>query len=277
MLAATRTGTQSVERALAIVKAIGVAAGDGMSLAAIAKTVSLNRTTTYRILKCLVQAGAVRSDSDSSRYFLGALALKLGLSALEPLQFRALFASTLIRIAETTGDTVFLLRRIGNDSLCVDRCLGSYPVKTLIVEVGTRRPLGVGAAALAIMQAMPNDEVQEVVRVNANRYPFFDTSAASVLKAVRAAKEKGYVSTRVVGVEGVTAIALPILDPQGHAVAALAVAAIAQRMSLSRQAELVEIVSSEIREMEALLGAGSDVIPHTGKSEPSDKEAARVP
>jgi DNA-binding IclR family transcriptional regulator len=67
----------------------------------------------------------------------------------------------------------------------------------------------------------------------------------------------GYVSARVRGVAGVKAIGLPVLEPRGGAVAALAVAAITQRMSLSRQAELVDVVRSEIQQAEVLLRDGN--------------------
>lgn len=252
-----RTGTQSVERAFAILKVVGGANTNGVTLAAMVKAVGLNRTTTYRMLKCLIQEGAVRLDAESSKYFLGPLALEFGLSARHQLQFKVLLAGTLTRIAEATGDTVFLLLRSENDSVCVDRRLGAYPVKTLVVDVGTRRPLGVGAAGIAILQAMPDDQVQEIIRKNADRFPLFDTTAHSVFKAARVARSAGYVSARVHGVEGVKAIAAPITDPQGHAVAAVAVAAIDQRMSRSRQAELVRIVRSEIRPAELLLREGN--------------------
>ena len=45
----------------------------------------------------------------------------------------------------------------GADAVCIDRRLGSYPVKTLTVEVGTKRPLGIGAGSLAILRGAKVD------------------------------------------------------------------------------------------------------------------------
>lgn len=244
--AESRSGTQSVERAFAVLKAVAAAETTGATLSAVMDTVRLNRTTTYRLLKCLVQQAAVRADVDTARYFLGPLVLELGISAREQLRFKDLLSPVLTRIAEATGDTVFLLLRKGLESICIDRRLGAYPVKTLVVEVGTRRPLGVGAASLAMLQAMQDDELKAVVRENSGRLAAFGTTAASVLKDARAAVKRGYVSARVPGVEGVNAIALPIVDARGSAVAAIAVAAITQRMSRSRQVEIFRIVQSEV-------------------------------
>lgn len=248
-----RSGTQSVERAFAVLNAVAAAHTTGTTLPAIMRVVRLNRTTAYRLLKCLIQQAAVRFDADSSRYFLGPLALELGISARQQLQFKELLSPVLTHIAEATGDTVFLLLRDGLESVCIDRRLGAYPVKTLVVEVGTRRPLGVGAASLAMLQAMRDDELKDVVRENGRHFASFGTTTAAVLKDARAAAKLGYVSARVPGVDGVNAIALPIIDSQGNPVAALAVAAITQRMSRSRQMKLLRIVRSEVSRAERLL------------------------
>jgi len=48
---------------------------------------------------------------------------------------------------------VFLIVRSGDDAVCADRAIGSYPVKTSVVDVGTRRPLGLGGGSLAMLTA----------------------------------------------------------------------------------------------------------------------------
>lgn len=249
----TPSGTQSVERAFAVLTAVATAHSSGTTLPALTQVVGLHRTTTYRLLKCLLRLGAVRVDVESTRYFLGPLALELGVSARQQLRLNELLAPVLTRIAEATGDTVFLVVRDGLESVCTDRRLGDYPVKTLIVDVGTRRPLGIGAASLAMLQVMTDKELKEIARANAGQFQSFGTTAAAVLKKARAAAKVGYVSAVVPGVEGVHAVALPIIDSQGKPFAALAVAAIEQRMSQSRQGELLRTIRSEVSRAERLL------------------------
>jgi DNA-binding IclR family transcriptional regulator len=244
-----RTGTQSIERAFALMKQVSAANAGGVNVPMLAEKMHLNRTTVYRLLTCLVAQGALRHDAKARRYFLGPLALELGTAARHQLDFRELLAPALTRIAEATGDTVFLLVRDGSDSVCIDRRLGSFPIKTLVVEVGTRRPLGIGAGGLAMLSALSDHDLQRIIHGNASRFAAFGATARSMLKAARAAKQSGYVSADVQGVAGVTAIALPVIDVHGSPVAALAVAAIAQRMTRARQAELVKIVRAEINRL----------------------------
>ena len=248
-----RSGTQSIERAFTLLKAISAAAAEGLPLASLMHEVGLNRTTAYRLLKCLVEQGALRRDPGSQRYFLGPLALELAIASREQLDLRRLLAPVLTRVAQATEDTVFLLLRTGNDTVCIDRRLGSYPVKTLVVDVGTRRPLGIGMGGLAILAALSDAEMRQVIDDNAARFPAFGASRDSMLKAARLARRRPYASGPVSGVDGVRAVALPITDQQGHAVASMAVAAVASRMTRAREKELGRLLAHEIARARELL------------------------
>ncbi len=251
--AVERSGTQSVERAFALLKAVSAVATEGASLTSLMHEVGLNRTTVYRLLKCLVEQGALRRDPASQRYFLGPLALELAIASREQLDLRRLLAPVLTRVAQATEDTVFLLLRTGNDTVCIDRRLGSYPVKTLVVDVGTRRPLGIGIGGVAILAALPEAEMRQVIDDNAARFPVFGASGESMLKAVRMARRRAHAAGPVSGVDGVRAVALPIDDQQGHPVAAMAVAAVASRMTRAREKELRRLLTLEIERARELL------------------------
>ncbi len=56
----------------------------------------------------------------------------------------------LSRFAAKTGDTVFFSLREGAEIVCVDRHEGPYPIRTLLLGPGQRRPLGIGAAGMAV-------------------------------------------------------------------------------------------------------------------------------
>ncbi|MGZ5126832.1 MAG: IclR family transcriptional regulator, partial [Burkholderiales bacterium] len=161
------SGTQSIERAFTILREVKAATPGSATVAALAKKARLNRTTTHRIVSCLVDQGALRREPETGHIVLGPFARDLGIGAPESLSVNALFAPVLTRIAEKTGDTAFLMIRSGNDTVCVDRRWGSYPIKTLVVEIGTRRPLGIGAGSVAMLAAMTPEEYQQVLRDNA--------------------------------------------------------------------------------------------------------------
>ena len=143
--------------------------------------------------------------------------------------------------------------RSGTDAVCIDRRLGSYPIKTLTVEVGMKRPLGIGAGSLAILAAMPEPEINNIIRENTRALSKYGQSPASLLKSVRTTQKLGYVAAPVHELERVIAIGLPILDRTQNPVAALSIAAIAERMQGKRRGELLELLQTETKRLHEML------------------------
>jgi DNA-binding IclR family transcriptional regulator len=248
------TGTQSIQRAARLLRELAARNRQGMRLIDVAQSSGLQRPTVHRMLKCLAAENLVSQDPQSRRYFLGPLVFELGITAGPRFNIRDLCSDTLDRIAAETGDTVFLMIRSGDDSLCIDRREGAFPIKTFTVDVGVRRPLGVGAGSLAILTALPDDEIDETVQRIASRLPAFGRlTAAELLALVKRARKLGYVLNDVRTLSGVTAIGAPITDASGRPVAAISVSAITARMTSSRQRELAELLRRETRGIEKKL------------------------
>src|SRR5665647_3143210 len=122
-------GTQSIERATRVLRIIASHNSPGLRLVDISKQAKLERPTAHRILKCLIAEGLVRQSAETRRYFLGHLIFELGLAASSSFNLREICHPSLVRLAEKTGDTVFLAIRSGADSVCIDRVEGSFPIK----------------------------------------------------------------------------------------------------------------------------------------------------
>lgn len=251
-----RSGTQSLQRAAALLRALMASTGNGASAAELAERVAIDRTTAHRILRCLAEEGLASQDARSRRYSLGPLAYELGIAAAGRIDLRALCHPVLQRIADETEDTAFLIIRSGDDSVCIDRAEGSYPVRALVVDVGTRRPLGIGAGSLAILGALQPAESEDVIMRNARRIASYDDLTPERLRQLMLrARAETHVALDVVGVMEVRAVAVAIRTPAGHAIAALSVAAVRSRMSDLRVATLVKRLQQEAEGISKLLGA----------------------
>ncbi len=250
---AARTGTQTVDRSFQLLKEICARNANGATLPQLVQTFGWHRTTVHRLLKCLIRQGAVRQAPASRKFFLGPLAMEISVAVRPQQDLRALFSAATARVAEQTGDTAFLIMRSGNDAVCLDRRLGSYPIKTVVVEVGTHRPLGIGAGSLAILGALPDADMERIVRDNARRLAQYERTPEAIMKSARAMRKAGYASVPVHGVEGATAVGVPILDAHGIPIAGLSVAAITTRMSRSRQHTLVRMLHAESSRLTALI------------------------
>lgn len=234
MSAARTGGGEAVRRALAILRLLATGQERGVRLTDIVAQAGLNRPTVHRILRVLVEEGAVEQDAQTRRYMIGPEVSLLGLARTSRFPVRAAADPYLRHLADELGDTVFLTIRAGPDSICIDRKTGDYPVKVLSLEVGGRRPLGVGVAGIALLAGMPATEAAALVRQNAQRFAGHDLSAARVMEGVRAARAKGFAYADTGIVKGTRALALAVRAPGGEAAAAVSVAALADRLSSRR-------------------------------------------
>jgi len=245
--AARPTGTQTIRRAAMLVRLIASRSRTGMRLADVVQHSHLERPTAHRILRCLVDEGFLMHDAATHHYLLGPLIFELGLASSPQFNLCDICRPSLQRIADKTGDTVFLSVRSGYDSVCIDRKEGAFPIKALTLEVGARRPLGVGAGGLALMLLLSDEAIDEITRANAARLHSFNKLTVPALqKALKRSQQLGYALNDTHITAGATTLGLPIVNRYGHPFAALSIAAISSRMSPRRQAELVAILRAEV-------------------------------
>lgn len=250
---------KSVRRAAALIKLLAREATAGWRLSDIAQAAGLGKATTHRLLTALTETGLAYQDPKTRRYFLGYELVRLGYLATR-FDVADLARPALLRLARETGDTVFLSVREGLDAVCLERQVGDYPIKTLTLDVGDRRPLGVGAGSLALLAFLPEQEIAELIASNAPRlatYPGFAPDALREL--VAEARAQGYAFNDGRIVSAMCAVGVPVLDPRGRVVAAMSVAAIRERMDPPRVTAIASLLHGEaagLRERLAELSEG---------------------
>ncbi len=253
------SGTQSIERAATVMRVIASRNRAGVRLVDVARYGRLERPTAHRILRCLIAEGLVMQDARTRRYFLGHLAFEFGLAAASRFDLREQCRPALARLAAATGDTVFLTLRSGFDTVCIDRAEGAYPIKTLVLEVGTRRPLGVGAAGLALLMPLPDEAAREVLAANALRLEAFGgLTVPALLRMLQRARKLGFALNDAHITPDAISVGLALPNRYGDPFLAISIGAIASRMSESRQRELAGLIRTELKD----LAAGVDEFAH---------------
>jgi DNA-binding IclR family transcriptional regulator len=245
--AADRHGSvQSLERAAAILRVLAQVGAGGTRLADVAIAIGLGKTTTHRLLNALLDLGFVDQDKATRRYRLGLEIYALAMAAKSRLDVVELARPSLATLAEQTGDTVFLSIVDRYEAVCVDRQVGSFPIRTLTLNVGDRRPLGTGSGSLALLAALPDDEVRQALEVNASRhvtFPGYDVS--EIYRLVAETRSNGYAFNNGRIVSGMSAVAVAAVGADGKPAAALSVAAIADRMNADRRKQIVDLLQRE--------------------------------
>ncbi len=247
-----RHGTQSIERVVGMLRVVASRGRNGMRLGEVATASGLPTSTCLRMLQRLEVEGLVERHAVTRKYFLGPLLHELGLLARPRVQLAAHCEPLLHEIADATRDTVYLSERRGLEAVCTARALGDYPIKALTLDVGIRRPLGVGAGGLAILCALPADEAEEIITANAQRYPKLSAlDPARVRDAVAEGRARGFAFLDSAVVAGTAAVGVAL--PGDHPVAAISVAAISSRLDAARRVEVGEVLRRQTRRMGRVL------------------------
>lgn len=237
-----RQGAQAIRRALAVLRILAAGRETGLPLADVVQATGLTRPTVHRIVHALIEEGIVERSGKTGRYAIGNQVPELALA--RPTRSPLLTAAdeVLRRTSERVGDTLFLTVRTGNDTLCVDRRIGAYPIKVLSIEVGARRPLGVSSAGVAILAALPAQEARKIVAANEARFVAYRIDAAAVLAQITAARRRGYNLREVGLVQGTKSISTWIKTVDGRPAAAMTVSAVRARLGPRREQEVAEIL-----------------------------------
>jgi DNA-binding IclR family transcriptional regulator len=233
----------SVQKACRILSAL--ADTPRRRLTEIAVYATLNKVTTLRILDVLVKEGFVRRDESTKTYCLGDQALVLAAAARDADNIRSRARPALVRLARLSEDTAMLSIRSGAESVCIDRETGTFPIRAAYIDVGSRRPLGVGAGALALLAWLSDPEIDALLPQVAPRlglYPKY--SMASIRASIDRARAQGYTLVLDQIVEKMGAVGVPIIGLDGRPVAALSIAALSERIS-SRLQEITAALKEE--------------------------------
>ena len=241
---ATRNGAQAIHRAMSVLRTVAAAQASGCGLQEIARVTGLSRPTAHRILNALASEGFVEQHPRSRRYTIGEQIPMLALARAKKSALLSASETYIDRIAHEIGEATFLTIRTGDDTLCLARRLGSYPIQVLAIEVGARRPLGASASGIAIIAGMSPEEAAATMARNEHRLANLRIGAPALEQRVADARRRGYAFADPGIVPGTKALSVAITDAIGTSLGALTVAAIRQRIPPQRASKIKEILSS---------------------------------
>ncbi|WP_442596933.1 IclR family transcriptional regulator [Parapusillimonas sp. JC17] len=249
----------TIERAVQLMKHMATAGRRGLPLTRLASDTGLPYSTVHRLLQRLIQQRMVVQNESNKRYLLGPLAFELGVAASMSFDLREPCRRYLLSLAEEVGDTVYLTVRSGADAVCLDRYEGPSPVRVLTLEVGSRRPLGLGAGGLAMLAFLPEEEREALIASLATDVPAKGGSRLEIdlHKAVARCRKDGYAFIRNQVNPGVSAVGVPLFDSLDQPIAAISVAAIDGRMGPARIQSLASILQTRARAIRKALNAAA--------------------
>lgn len=241
------SGPSTFKRGLEVLELLRRAGEPGLTIPEIAAGAQIQRSTTYRFLDVLVRFGCVSRDEATKRFSVRPYWAAPDRSDEAVLRDAK---AALRRISDLTGDSAFLICRSGADSLCLHREVGTYPLQVLTVAAGHRQPLGVGAAGLAFLAALPQEEVALLIEQNAPRLSAYGSMHAEQLQLlVNTTRDRGWSVVGNAAVQGVLGVGVALCDPNGQPLFAVSVSSVIDRMPITRQKTIAEWIATALAKL----------------------------
>ena len=155
------SGVGVLDKSVLVLHALS-AATDGMSLAELQDATGLPRATAHRLAAALEDHGLVRRNGDG-RYVLGFTLAALAGAAQRQFPLAAAARPVLERLVSTTGESVQLYVREGDNRRCVLSLQSPHGLRWIITE-GEVYPLGRGSAGQRWIRFSITPDIEMSVR-----------------------------------------------------------------------------------------------------------------
>ncbi|MCS0499858.1 IclR family transcriptional regulator [Protaetiibacter mangrovi] len=254
----TPGGTQSVGRAATLLKLVARAAEPGARVSDLAERAGLTRPTAHRLLTALRREGLVDRDEETGLWVPGPELYLMGTAAAARYDVADLARDVVRSLAAVTEESAFLSVRQGDETVCLVREDGSFPIRSFVLSEGVRFPLGVASAGLAILSFLPPDEIDAYLA----RHPelparWGEQHGGRRLRArLDETRKQGYALNPGLIVEGSFGLGAAVFTRGGHPQWALSLTGVQFRFTPERVEKLGRILLSHAHQLTARIAAG---------------------
>lgn len=229
-----------------------------ISAAEVAARLGVARSTGYRYLQSLV-TNRYLEEAPAGGFRLGLRVLELARLARRGHGLSEIAAPVLADLSGATHETVLLTRRVGGVVICLERAESEVHRVRISYERGATLPVNAGASALVLLAWSDPDEARKVLRA-ADLQTFTPatlTDVDAIMARLEHIRRDGYSVTRSELDHDVLGIAAPVRDGTDRVIAAVSVAAVASRVSVQLEGEILGAVrAAAARISEQVAAAG---------------------
>lgn len=250
-------GAQAIARAAHLLRLVTSAGADGAALHDLARTAGLSRSTTHRLLTALRAEGLVDRDEGDSRWMPGPELFLMGSVAAARYDVTALARDIVRSLAVKTEESAFFSVRRADETVCLLREEGSFPIRSFVLSEGVRFPLGVASAGLAILSFLPDHDVDAYLE----RHPELEHNwgrqhgQAPLRTRLAETKARGYAVNPGLIVEGSWGIGAAVFDRAGRPEWALSLTGVEFRFGQERIAELGRTLLAHAHQLSARIAS----------------------
>lgn len=240
-------------KALQVLEAVAVSSVP-VSVNDVAEAVGIDKTTVYRMLMTLVEAGYVNRDEISKRYRLSYKVVSLSRNLLMENEVSRLIRLTLRQISDETRETLHYAVLDGDETVLVQRVKGTQLV-TVDFQIGDRSKLhctSIGKVLLAFQ------DIRYIERIITAGLPKLASNTIidpdTFRQELQRIRSQGYAIDDHEFTDNMRCIAVPVFEGGGHVNGGISISGPDSRFILEKLEELKVPMLKASRELSKQLG-----------------------
>lgn len=240
---------------------------EDVPLAKLALIVGLKKTSTWRLVRTLVQLGYILQDPETRQLRPAPRILALGYAYLDGLDLKQMVAPFLRDLSARVDETVNLAILNGDELIYIDR-VRTDQILNINLHVGSRLPLYNTSLGRALISDMPEAWLKgylERMGAEPQAKEYVDENGKKLRKLLKETQRLGYALNDEELVKGLRGVASPIRDRTNGIVAAICITVPAGRATLAKLKS--DFVSELLRTADQM----SYALGYRGKYESRDK------
>jgi IclR family KDG regulon transcriptional repressor len=214
----------------------------------LARYLSLDRSTTYRILLSLERTGFVEKDEKAGTYSLGLAAFEIGNAYLRQMDLIQVSKPIMADLAQTVQETVHLAVLSDTEIVYVDK-VDSPRSLGVMSKIGQRGPVYCTALGKTLLAFQPKDEQSRIIR-NIRLTPFTPrtiTLKQKLLEELKGIRKEGHAIDHREIEEDVECIGAPIRNHIGDVIAALSISGPQRKIDTPQEKHFIsEVVKAAV-------------------------------
>jgi IclR family pca regulon transcriptional regulator len=225
----------SLSHGLAVLEAVAESAEE-VPLAKLANLVGLKKTSTWRLVHTLVQLGYIRQDPQSRQFRPAPRVLALGYAYLDSLDLKQVASSFLHDLASRVNETVNLAIPDGDELIYIER-IRTAQIININLHVGSRLPLYNTSQGRALLAEKSEEWLEQYfarLATEPKAKDYIENGAKKLRRLIKETQKLGYALNDEELVKGLRGVASAIRDRSGKVVAAICIAAPAQRTTVAK-------------------------------------------
>lgn len=228
--------------------------GVPMTPTEINQKLGLPKPTIHRLFATLEAEGFLQREIDGRSYAPGRRLRKLSTGVLSSLRVRTARLAILNALAEKIGETCNISVPDRDAMIYIDRVETKWPLR-IQLPIGTNVPFyctASGKMYLSMLKKAHLERYLASVKFE-QQTPRTITDKAMLLTEISKTKERGFAKDDEEFMEGMIALAVPIMDVHGRLVSTLSFHAPTQRLSLQQAYAYLDDLSEGAEELSQLL------------------------